>query len=209
MAIPLIYPLGVAALSGAAYWRMRRKNYGMMTPERKELYKKLLADQKDPAKLQEAAEGFEKGGLKAEADELRKRAKFIAAPPAVKQAYETTLRKALGSTDPQKVSTVAKAFQKVGLYGTADKLRNYASGLVPLKPAGVKYGDMPMGPAGQPPKTAPVGSAMAAAARASAAARAAVPAKKPAVKVAVKAKTPPVKKVTRGIAKAVSGIFRG
>jgi len=148
-----VLPLAVAALSGFTWWKLKRRNYGKMTPERKQVFEQALKTLKDPVKLEKLAQGFEDGGCKAEAIELRKRAKYYSAPKEVKDKYKETLRKALGSTDPQKVTNVARAFHKVGLYGAAGKLKQYAGGLeAPLGPGGLSPEYAPLGPGGLPPK---------------------------------------------------------
>jgi hypothetical protein len=134
-------PLVVAALSGFTWWRLKRRNYGKMTPERAKVFEAALKTLKDPVKLEKLAQGFQDSGLKAEATELRKRAKYYAAPKEVKEKYKETFRKSLSSTDPQKVTNAARAFHKVGMYGAAEKLKQYAGGL-----------DAPMGPGGMPPQ---------------------------------------------------------
>lgn len=187
---PLL-PIGVAALGGFTWWRVRRRKYGQFTEQRKKIFEAALnpkTEIKDPAKLEALAKAFEKEGLGAQAEELRKRAKLKAAPAAVKQKYDETFRKALGSTDPQKVNAVSQAFHKIGAYGAAEKLRKYAINLSPsaARPSPVRpaappmpqaaYGDAPLGPGGIPPKTAkvakpktPSGAPLSAIARATAA----------------------------------------
>jgi hypothetical protein len=160
---PLI-PLAVASLGGLAFWQVKRRRYGKMTDERKKIFEAALNGKtgiKDPVKLTKLAEAFEKEGLKAQGTELRKRARLKSAPKEVKAKYDATFRKALSSTDPQKVASAAQAFHKVGAYGAAAKLQKYGQNLTPRAPSSVSYGDAPQGPGGLPPKVTPA-AAMAA-----------------------------------------------
>jgi len=130
----IVLPLIVTSVGGLAWWRVKKQKYGKMTPDRKKLFEEALKTMKDPVKLRSLADTYEKYGLKAEAKELRKRAALREAPAAVKEKRTEVFKKALDSTDPHKVSKVADAYHKIGAYGAADKLRKYASGLVPGTP---------------------------------------------------------------------------
>lgn len=138
----IVLPLIVSSVGGFAWWRVKKQKYGKMTPERKKLFEEALKTMTDPVKLRSLAGTYEKYGLKAEAKELRKRAALREAPAEVKQKRTEVFKKALDSTDPQKVSKVADAYHKIGAYGAADKLRKYAAGLVPgtpiVGPGGIK-----------------------------------------------------------------------
>lgn len=126
---PLIPIVSVAALGGAAWWRSKRKAFGKMTPERKKIFEQAMKSIGDPVKLRTLAKGFDSAGLRAEGDELRKRAALRDAPDKLKEERTNAFKKALSVTDPAKVKVVADAFQKIGAYGAAQKLRNYMKDL--------------------------------------------------------------------------------
>jgi len=126
---PLVPVIGAAVLGGAAWWRAKKKAYGKMTPERKKIFEQAMKSLSDPVKLRTLAKGYDTAGLKAEGDELRKRAALRDAPKKLQEERTTAFRKALTTTDPSKVKLVADAFQKIGAYGAAQKLRNYMKDL--------------------------------------------------------------------------------
>lgn len=130
----IVLPLIVSSVGGFAWWRVKKQKYGKMTPERKKLFEEALKTMKDPVKLRSLANTYQKYGLKAEANELRKRAALREAPQTLKDERTKVFKKALDSTDPQGVSKVADAFHKIGAYGAADKLKKYALGLIPGTP---------------------------------------------------------------------------
>ena len=66
----IVLPVIVASAGGLAWWKVKKQKYGKMTPERKKLFEEALRSMKDPAKLRELANVFQKYGLKAEAKEL-------------------------------------------------------------------------------------------------------------------------------------------
>lgn len=136
----IILPLVVASAGGLAFWRVKKHQYGKMTPARKKIFEEALKSMTEPSKLRSLANTYEKYGLRAEALELRKRAALREAPQELKVKRTEAFQKALSSTDPQKVSAVADAFHKIGAYGAASKLKKYATGLVP--------DDAPIGPGG-------------------------------------------------------------
>jgi tetratricopeptide (TPR) repeat protein len=127
MAFPIIPAIAIG-VGGVALYRAKRK--GKMTAERKKIFEAALKTQKDPNALEKLAVAYEKEGLKAEAIELRKRAKNLTLSPEKKQQYRTIYKQALSNEDPNKVKTVAEAFYKQGFYGSAKNLRDYAEGLI-------------------------------------------------------------------------------
>jgi hypothetical protein len=129
--IPLVIPIGVGVLIGAAAWATRKPK-GEMTPERTIVYDTALKTVKDPEKLKILSEAFRKEGLTAQADLLQKRATLRELPPDVKEARRAAFRKGMASTDPKAVNELADAFEKEGASGAADALRKYASGLKPV-----------------------------------------------------------------------------
>lgn len=126
MAIPLIW-WGLGALAaGAAYKKHKSKK---MSAEHELIFKNALQSLKDPAKLKELADAFEKEGLHDAAQLLRKRAILRELPPELKKARREALRKGLSSNDPKEVNELADAFEKEGATGAANDLRAYAKAL--------------------------------------------------------------------------------
>lgn len=132
MPFPLIPAAGVALLATAAVRQYRKRD--KMTPESKRIFEQAMKTLKEPAKLRTLAAAYEKQGLKAQAAELRKRAAIYDAPPQVKEQRKQVFKKAMNSTNPVAVKKVAAAFQKVGHYEGAAKLRSYARGLFQMGP---------------------------------------------------------------------------
>jgi hypothetical protein len=134
-----VIPIAIAAGLGLAYYRV--KGHKKMTPERKKIFEAALKTIKDPVKLNALADSFQKEGLRAEAGELRKRAKVLALPPEKKQEYRQIYKQGLSASDPDKVNNLARAFHEKGLYGSAKNLRDYALGLV--KPGSTTTSNVP------------------------------------------------------------------
>jgi hypothetical protein len=127
MPLPLL-PLGVAALAGAAAWKVRKKKTGL-TPEREAVYVAALRTLKDPVGLRKLAEAFGKEGLLAERDLLLKRAALRDLPPETKKARREAFKKGMKSQDAAGIEALAKAFESQGASGAAATLREYAEGL--------------------------------------------------------------------------------
>lgn len=132
MPFPVV-PVAVASLVGYGAWRQFKKPKAM-TPERKKIFEQAMKTLDSPEKLRKLADEFDKQGLKAQGNELRKRASIFAAPPAVKEQRKKAFKKAMNSNNPVAIKTVAAAFHKVGHYEAAQKLRNYARGLFKSMP---------------------------------------------------------------------------
>lgn len=134
MPFPLI-PVAVVALTGLTTVAVvrRRKKKGL-TAERKKVYIAALKSLKDPVKLRQLADAFEKEGLTKEAAMLRKRAKLRELPPKVKKKRRSAYRKGMKSKDPRAVNALANAFQKEGATGAAASLRRYAKAVASGKP---------------------------------------------------------------------------
>ncbi len=126
---------GVGGLTALAWWSLKRRRFGKMTAERKKIFEEALRSLKDPVKLRNLAKSFDKVGLKAEGNELRKRAALREVPKELNQERTKAFQKALSQTDPAKVKAVADAFYKVGAYEAAEKLRKYAANLMPASKA--------------------------------------------------------------------------
>lgn len=136
MVAPLlpIVGVGVASLAGLTWYRRRKSAHGQMTPEREKVYQTALHETRDPSKIRQMAATFDRVGLKAAAEMLRKRANLRELPPEVKEARQAVMKKALASTDKQKVMNVANAFEGEGAMGVAERLRQHAEGLEDTTP---------------------------------------------------------------------------
>ena len=132
MPIPLI-PIAVVTLAGGAWYKARKRK--MMTPERKVIYETALNTMTDPNQLRALAAEFEKQGLKAEGEMLRKRAALKELPEDVKQGRKEAYQAGLKSDDPVKVEGLAAKFAETGSTGAAASLRSYAAGLKAANPA--------------------------------------------------------------------------
>lgn len=141
MPIPLI-PVVVGGLGAAALWRVKKLNYGKMTPERKQVFEQAIKSITDPVKLRKLASSFDKVGLKKEGQELRKRASLREVPDHIKEKRAEAFKKGMASKDPAKVSKLANAFHAIGAYKAAEKLRTYAARLIPMKDNLRAHGDV-------------------------------------------------------------------
>lgn len=127
--------LPVLVLGGAAVAWWKKPWAKRMTPERKVAYETAMKTLKDPAKLRQLADAFEKEGLKKEATMLRRRAGYIELPQEVKDKHRAVFEKAMASTNPEAIENIAKAFEAKGQTTVAGVLRNYAAGLKAAKEA--------------------------------------------------------------------------
>ncbi len=137
--LPVLIPLGVAALAGLAYLKVRKKG-GEMNPERKMLYETALNTERDPDNLRTLGRAFIEQGLTEEGELLMKRAAIRELPPEIADARREVFRETMTSENPDTVSKIAKAFEKEGATGAAMTLEKYATGLrtglvVPAKKA--------------------------------------------------------------------------
>jgi hypothetical protein len=121
--IPIV--LGAGALF--AYKKAKKKTG--MTPERKKVFEAAIKNLEDPKKLRALAATFDKEGLKAAGDELRKRAKLREMPPKKKEQRRQAYKKGMSSSNPEAVNKLATAFQAEGAYGAAQNLRDYSKGI--------------------------------------------------------------------------------
>lgn len=128
--LPLVL---LGAAGGAGYFRYRKKKQKKLTPDQEKIYSQALKSMEDPSKLNALAEKFEELGYKHQAEMLRKRAKLRALPPDVKAKRKKAFKDGMKLTDPLKVKQLADLFEKEGAVGSADKLRQYAKGLVQKK----------------------------------------------------------------------------
>ncbi len=126
--LPLV-PVGAVIVTGAAAYAATRRKKKEMSQQQEKIYAAALNTLKDPVKLRQLADTFEKEGFKAQADLLRKRAKLRELPEDIKAKRREIWRKAITSTNIPGILTVAAAYEKEGCTGAAAKLREYANSL--------------------------------------------------------------------------------
>jgi arginine utilization protein RocB len=119
---------------GLAVWLAFRKQgesqFGVLTPEREEVYKNALEHLKDPMRLVELAKEFQTTGLKAQAATLRKRAEWRARSDQQREAHEEIFQRAMKSTNVQAILHVAQAFESMTATVKAAHLRQRARDLI-------------------------------------------------------------------------------
>jgi hypothetical protein len=127
--LQVLIPAAVVVLTVGVVLR-RPKDYGVMTAERKGVYKNALAGGiQEPAKLDELAKAFDQQGLREEAKLLRKRAALRRLPDEIKAARKEVFRKALESKNKPVILQIAQAYDEEGCTSAAARLREAASGL--------------------------------------------------------------------------------
>lgn len=127
--LQVLIPAAVVVLTVGVVLR-RPKDYGVMTAERKGIYKNALAGGiQEPAKLDELAKAFEQQGLKEEAKLLRKRSTLRRLPDEIKTARKEIFRKACESKNKPGILAIAQAYDDEGCTSAAQRLREVASGL--------------------------------------------------------------------------------
>ena len=150
----MLVELGILGLVSLAAYQAMKPGPGVMTPERRLVFRHALNKidpPLPPEKLSELADLFDAQGLPAYSEILRKRAAMRSRPPEVKAAYRAAFRKAMGSTDANAVRALATALESQGLVGNAAKLRTYAIGLDAMQSApGNTDETLPVGPANLP-----------------------------------------------------------
>jgi hypothetical protein len=104
---------------------------GVMTEERRAIFDAAMNRKPglEPDKMLALAAEYDKAGLPSYADELRKRAALRSLPADVHKARKAAIQKALSSTDPIGIRLMANACQNMGMYTTAEKLRETAEAL--------------------------------------------------------------------------------
>jgi len=119
---------------GLAVWLAFKKQddtqFGMMTPEREEVYRNALEYLQDPDRLKQLANDFQKYGLKVQATMLRKRAAWRSRSPELRAAHDTIFQRALSSTNIQAILNTAKAFEDMTATVKAGQLREHVKKLV-------------------------------------------------------------------------------
>jgi ATP-dependent DNA ligase len=125
--LPLI-PIVVIGLAGLGVWKVRSKK-GVMTKERQAIFETAMRVLQDPDKLRQLADAYQKEGLKAQADLLRKRADLRELPPDVKEGRRDAFRKGMASTNIAEIEKLAAMFEKETATGAAKALRDHAKAL--------------------------------------------------------------------------------
>jgi len=119
---------------GLALWLAFRKQgesqFGVLTPEREEVYKNALEHLKDPMRLVELAKEFHVTGLKAQAAMLRKRAEWRGRTDQQREAHEAIFEKAMNSTNVQAILHVAQAVEGMTATIKAARLRDRVKTLI-------------------------------------------------------------------------------
>lgn len=128
MPFPLIPILAISAVSATGWFAHKKLRGGKMTDKQKKIYAAALQE-KDPVKLRALADGFDKAGLKKEAELLRKRALIGEKSPTEKKKWRTAFKKGMKAKDPKAIDNLAKAFESQGATDAAIKLRQYSKGL--------------------------------------------------------------------------------
>jgi hypothetical protein len=127
--LQILIPAAAVTLTAVAYLR-RPKDYGVMTTERKAVYKNAISGGvQEPEKLDLLATEFEKQGLREEGKLLRKRAALRRLPDEIKAARKEVFRKALECKDKPTVLKIAQVYDEEGCTAAAARLREVASGL--------------------------------------------------------------------------------
>lgn len=102
---------------GILGWQLLKKSnapgFGMMTPEREEIFRNALEHLQDPKKLQDLAAAFEQQGLKPQGAVLRRRASWRMRDAAKKAEHEAIFQKALASDKIPAILQVARAFEEM------------------------------------------------------------------------------------------------
>jgi len=126
----MLLPIVLVGTAAAVAWKKHKRK--PMTVEQKTIFTQALKDSATLGadKLKTMAQAYRSQGFIAEAKELEKRAALLNAPPEIQEARKAAFKKAMNSVDAAAVKKVAAAFQAVGHYEAASKLRNYAKGLV-------------------------------------------------------------------------------
>src|SRR6185369_12180104 len=88
---------------GLALWfgfrKQQNTQFGVLTPQREEVYRNALEFLQDPMKLTELAEHYQQEGLKVQAAMLRKRAEWRGRTTPVKAQHEHIFNQAMASTN--------------------------------------------------------------------------------------------------------------
>ena len=130
MSFPWVPVMIGVCVVGAVCKTGRRKDYGVLTDERKRIYQAALSGAiKNAADLRKLAAAFHGQGLFPQAAMLEKRAALKERTPEIKAAHDMAFRRALASTNRSAIMDVSQAFASLGATGAAAKLMQRAAGL--------------------------------------------------------------------------------
>jgi hypothetical protein len=121
--------IGLGALIYLAFRKHGDTQFGVLTPERQEVYVNALEHCNDPERLRNLAVEFEKFGLKTEGVMLRKRADWRGRSPQQKMQHDAVFKKAMASTNVAAIQEVAKAFESLTATVKAKQLRDHAENI--------------------------------------------------------------------------------
>lgn len=122
--------IGVGIALWLAFRKQGESQFGVLTPEREEVYKNALEHLKDPMRLMELAKEFQVTGLKAQAAILRKRAEWRGRTDQQRESHEAIFKKAMQSENIQAILHVAQAFEDMTATVKAAQLRERVTNLV-------------------------------------------------------------------------------
>ncbi len=126
--------IGIGLLIWKAFNTQAGKDFGILTPARKEVYNNAM-EYAPPDKLRLLADDFQKEGLKAEAHWMRVRADWRSRPPEVKRKHDDVFAKALQSEKVEGILDVAKIFENMTATIKAAQLRARATSLTEAREA--------------------------------------------------------------------------
>lgn len=113
-------------------WQLLKKSsanthFGVVTPEREEMFNNALEHLTDPERLRKLADAFEKEGLRAQANVLRRRATWRERDAKTKADHEAIFQKALESENAVAILEVANAFELMTATVKARQLRDHVA----------------------------------------------------------------------------------
>ena len=124
---PMTIGLGIALWLG--FRKQTGTQFGVLTPQREEVYRNALEFLQDPMKLNELAEHYHQEGLKVQAAMLRKRAEWRGRSDQLKAQHEFIFTKAMKSTNIHAILGCAEAFEKMTATVKGKQLRERAKAL--------------------------------------------------------------------------------
>jgi len=124
---PTTIGLGIALWLG--FRKQQNTQFGVLTPEREEVYRNALEFLTDPMKLNELAEHYQREGLKVQAAMLKKRAEWRGRSTPVKAQHEHIFNQAMQSENVHAILACAEAFEKMTATVKAKQLRDRAKAL--------------------------------------------------------------------------------
>jgi hypothetical protein len=130
--------IGIGAALWLAFRNQGASQFGVLTPEREEVYRNALEFLHDPLKLEELANNYSKEGLKVQAAMLRKRAEWRGRSETLRTQHESIFQKAMESTNVHGIMSVAEAFEKMTATAKAKQLRDRAKTLYEANEAEAK-----------------------------------------------------------------------